>query len=124
MIPLYSEPLAVRTNDMYFFHWQWHLVTYCAIEANAKCQLLPASHRVLGRDPLAISAARDFSDPASVCKIPFNSATKPGLQGLPWTPSQFPFNLGGVDGISAIMPGSVLYKTDQVSVRYDWVVRP
>ena len=60
-----------------------------------------------------VGAAADALDPARVVQIPLHGAAKAGIEVVFRLPAQFSLDLGGVDGVAAIVTGSVGHEGDQ-----------
>ena len=68
-------------------------------------------------DPILVSAAGDVAYPCLVVEIPLHGLADTGLERLGRLPAEFAFDLGGVDGVAAVVAGAVLDVGDLLFVR-------
>src|SRR6266702_4330693 len=73
-------------------------------------------HPVLFFVVLPISAAGHVRHPLPVGEVPVDGLVDPLLEGVGGLPSQVPLDLGGVDGVAAVMPRPVLDESEQSAV--------
>src|SRR5437667_11916718 len=62
---------------------------------------------------MPVFAAANVSDPVGVLDIPTNGIAKALIKGNGGLPSEFPFDLGAVDGVAAIVAGAVSDVADE-----------
>src|SRR4051794_2717569 len=68
-------------------------------------------------NPLAVAPAGYIANPPIILQIPANCFSQAAVQGLFRLPSQFAFDLTGVDRISAIVPRPILHEINQLTAR-------
>ena len=76
-----------------------------------------ASLRVVLCDPLAVGAGSHAFDPGGVVQVPADGLAQAGFELFGRLPAQFARDLGGVDGVAAVVAGAVLDEGDQASAR-------
>ena len=76
----------------------------------------PSAARVIRVDPLAVSPRLNIRQPISIRQIPINRLANARLKRLGGAPTEFALNLAGVDGVAAIMAGSVCHVTNLAPV--------
>ena len=57
--------------------------------------------------PILVRVRGDIAHPLLVIEVPFDCFADAGLKGLSGFPSQFPIDLGSIDGVAAIMAGTI-----------------
>jgi hypothetical protein len=68
-------------------------------------------------DPVLVGAAGDGFDPGGVVEVPLDGLAEAGLEGFGGVPAEFGFDLAGVDGVAAVVAGTVLHVGDELDVR-------
>src|SRR6476646_5350517 len=68
-------------------------------------------------DPLAVGTARNRFYPIHVCQIPFHRRAQAAFEALTRLPAELLSYLACVDRITAVVPGPVFHKCDELRVR-------
>src|ERR1700721_2398011 len=116
MMPLYSEVevgwgIGIRRR-------------FCTLQRAWQADPYNTSHRILGRNPLAVMAGCHFLNPSLVGQIPLPGLADPGFKSLLRLPAQFALDLARIHGVAPVVARTVFDIPNQLAVRDNRVGGP
>src|SRR5947209_8627161 len=77
--------------------------------------------RVVGFDPLSITSPGHLIHPLLTLEVPLDRLSNSTLKALSRFPPQFAFDLARINGVSAVVSGTIFHESNQLTMRYHWI---